>query len=255
MYLSTGGSTKELHQCSTGHTGRRNQVHQAPEYTSVEKIQDCLDRRTLFYLTKKFSGVIFTGQKYRKLRRCVSISVLDFDYLSTQKCHSKFLLRDEEGNIYTDLLEVHIIEIHKAAQEGDAIKEWVEFFRCRKEEELETMQAKTKNRGILTAIEVLREMSLTKRIKEEYEYHQKVRRDQEAREDYVYDQGVSEGETRGILTTRQNVIFEILEEKGNVSPVLKDMIKKQENTDTLGMWLKLAAHCESIQEFEERIGI
>ena len=225
--------------------------------------QDCLDRRTLFYLTKKFSGVLFTGQKYRKLRRCVSISILDFDYLSTQKCHTKFLLRDEEGNIYTDLLEVHIIEIHKAAQEGDALKEWVEFFRCRKEDELETMQAKTKNRGILTAIEVLREMSLTKRIKEEYEYHQKVRRDQEAREDYVYDQGkaagVSEGESRGeirgILTTRQNVILELLEEQGNISPVLKDMIKKQENTDTLEMWLKLAAHCESIQEFEKRIGI
>ena len=225
------------------------------------RAQHCLDRRTLFYLTKKFSGVLFTGQKYRKLRRCVSISVLDFDYLSTQKCHSKFLLRDEEGNIYTDLLEVHIIEIHKAAQEGDAIKEWVEFFRCRKEEELETMQAKTKNRGILTAIEVLREMSLTKRIKEEYEYHQKVRRDQEARDDYVYDQGkaagVSEGKNigkaEGILNARQDAVLRLLRNRGIVSDELEKTIVEQDDSEVLGAWLNLAIETASIEDFEAKI--
>lgn len=37
------------------------------------------DKRNLFYLSKMFTEDIRSGQDYTKLKRCISISVLDFD--------------------------------------------------------------------------------------------------------------------------------------------------------------------------------
>lgn len=168
----------------------------------VEKYKNW-DGRNLYYLSKAFIEGVGTGEDYKKLKKCVSISVLDFNYLQTEKRHSHFMWRDEEGNIYTDLLEIHIIEINKlpgdsVTKEDEAINEWIALFQCRKEEELEMLKTRTSNPGILTAIEVLREMSLSKAIKEEWEYRQKQRRDRHAREEFVYDSGVSAGRELGL---------------------------------------------------------
>ncbi len=155
------------------------------------------DRRNLFYWARAFTEGVMMGEKYQQLKRCVSISVLDFYYLPTENCHTRFMLRNEEGLVYTDLLEVHVIEINKATQEDEAIHEWIELFRCRREEEIEVLRMKTKNPGILTAIEELREMNLSKSIKAEWDNHLKQKRDRYAREEFVYDQGLAAGEASG----------------------------------------------------------
>lgn len=159
----------------------------------------CWDGRSLYYLSKAFIDTISRGQDYSKLKRCISINVLDFNLLQTGNCHTEFKWRDAQGNGYTDLQEIHIIEINKETEQDPAIREWVELFRCRKKEELEMLKARTENPGIRTAIDVLREMSLSKMIKAEWDYRQKQWRDRRAREGFVYDQGKAEGIEQGIV--------------------------------------------------------
>jgi len=155
------------------------------------------DKRNLYYLARKYTDGMESGEDYTKLKRSISICVLDFNFLKTEKCHSKFLFRDEDGNVYTDVMEIHIVEINKATQADKAINEWIKLFRCRSEEELTMLE--TKNPGIKIAIEQLKQMSLRRAIREEREYRLKQRRDRNAREEFVYDKGKTEGKLEGKL--------------------------------------------------------
>ncbi len=58
---------------------------------------------------------------------------------------------------------------------------------------------KSKNIGIREAIRELREMSLPYRMRMKYEAHQKYIRDQMAREDYVRDEGRTEGRIQATI--------------------------------------------------------
>jgi len=173
------------------------------------------DKRNLYYLARKYTDGMESGEDYTKLKRSISICVLDFNFLKTEKCHSKFLFRDEDGNVYTDVVEIHIVEINKATQADKAINEWIKLFRCRSEEELAMLE--TKNPGIKIAIEQLKQMSLRKAIREEREYRLKQRRDRNAREEFVYDKGIEVGVKASIEMlqkygiSRQKVSIELRE--------------------------------------------
>ena len=51
------------------------------------------------------------------------------------------------------------------------------------------LRSKTKNPGIIVAIEALREMSLSKTLKAEWDFYLKQRRDRSARDEFVRDEG------------------------------------------------------------------
>ena len=52
--------------------------------------------------------------------------------LFMKKYHSVYYLRDEEGKLFTDLFEVHIIELRKQLKGNDAVNDWIRFFQCEK---------------------------------------------------------------------------------------------------------------------------
>lgn len=52
------------------------------------------------------------------------------------------------------------------------------------------LRSKTKNPGIIVAIEALREMSLSKTLKAEWDFYLKQRRDRSARDEFVRDEFV-----------------------------------------------------------------
>ncbi len=55
----------------------------------------------------------------------------------------------------------------------------------------------TKNADILEAIREIKHLSLSKGLRTIYEDHMKIIRDRNARDDYVRDEGIAIGETRG----------------------------------------------------------
>lgn len=105
-------------------------------------------------------------------------------------------MRDETGQEFTDIFEIHIIELHKPLNGTDRMDEWIQLFNAETEEELDMLQTKTKNEGILEAIRELKIMQMGKALRAIHDDRLKQRRDRYAREAYVRDEGIKQGEDR-----------------------------------------------------------
>ena len=155
------------------------------------------DKRSLFYISKLFTEGLLSGQEYDKLKRCICISILGFDRDEDPRYNRIYRLRDETGQEFTDLFEIHIIELSKPLNGTDRMDEWIQLFNSETEEELDMLQAKTKNEGILEAIRELKIMQMGKVIRAIHDDRLKQRRDRYAREAYVRDEGIRQGIEQG----------------------------------------------------------
>ena len=155
------------------------------------------DKRQLFYLAKMYTEELIKGEDYSRLKRCVGISLLDFNLSDRPKYHTVYRLRDEEGNEFTDALEIHVLELSKPLTGKEKADEWIQFFNVKTEEDLKMIKAKTKNPGILEAIGELRRLSLDSPIKWRYDAYLKRKRDEKAREAYVWEEGEAKGRAEG----------------------------------------------------------
>ena len=153
------------------------------------------DKRQLFYLGKMLTEEVPFGKSYHVMKRCVAISILDFNLTEDEKYHKTYLLRDEDGRIFSRLLELHLIELNKVLT-GQTIDEWIRFFNAKTQEDLDMLRSQTKSAGILEAIKELEHMSLTRYARMRYEEHLKKIMDRKAQDAYVYDQGVEDERTR-----------------------------------------------------------
>lgn len=91
-------------------------------------------------------------------------------------------------------------------------------------------------------------------IQEIHKYVEGVRIQPEVKEEYMTLEDIiyyEREEERA--ATRQEAIFELLEDYGEVSDALKKKISEETESDVLKAWLKLAAKVESISEFEQKM--
>ena len=155
------------------------------------------DKRQLFYLGKMLTEEISFGRSYDVMKRCVAISILDFNLTEDKQHHKTYLLRDEEGRLFSNLLELHVIELNKVLM-GQNIDEWIRFFNVKTEGDLDMLRMQTNNAGILEAIKEVEHMSLSRWTKAQYEEHMKRVMDRKAEDAYVFDRGVERGIEQGI---------------------------------------------------------
>lgn len=197
-------------------------------------------RRDLYYLARMYADDLMLGENYGKLRRCVSISLLDFKlFPEKQEYHSIYRLRDEAGRELTNLWEVHIIELDKTLT-GSAVDDWIRLFNAKNLEEVDMLMIK--NEGMREAVEVVREMGLIRTLRWVYDDYWKAKRDRWARDEYVRDEA------------RMEDILQLLEyvNAGRELPLeLVQKIKAQEDEETLKRWLLSAAKAESVEQFME----
>ena len=173
------------------------------------------DRRSIFYLAKLYIKGFRRGGEYRDLKECVNISILDFDYLNTDDYHSIVQLRYGNGKLYSSAIELHVIELRKMKrwqekyakefQQGseevlpivdeyeEEVQEWVRFFSCKTEKEVEELSVQTKNPGIREAIKELLSVNAGELFEARFQEKLKQRRDKVAREDFVRNEGHIEG--------------------------------------------------------------
>lgn len=210
-------------------------------------------RRKLFYLAKLYTEDLRVGQHYDRLCKCISISILDFDLIEGEKYHSEYRLRDRDGKELTDLLELHIIELRKPLQGTDAVNDWVRLFNAEKTEDLDMIREK--NKGITEAIEVVKEMSLGRTLRQIYEYRIKMIRDRWAEDEYVRELGREEGKAEGKAEAKAEDILALLGEVGDVPPDLCEKITAEKDLKVFDVWIKAAARAESISQFRERCGL
>lgn len=70
------------------------------------------DSRILFYLSKMFSGQLHRGESYDRLRKCIHVSILDFNRFDDSECYH--IVRFYDGKtkeLYSDLLELQFLEL------------------------------------------------------------------------------------------------------------------------------------------------
>lgn len=199
-------------------------------------------KRELFYLARMYEEDLRGGQDYSRLKRCISIGILDFRLLEGESYHSVYRLRDEKGVELTEQWEIHIIELGKNLH-GDRMDGWIRLFNAESMEELDMLAAK--NKGLAEAAEVIKRMSLGKALRYRYEAHLKAVRDRYGEDEYIRDLGKAEGKAEDVM--------QLLDDLGEIPDALKERIQKETDLQVLGKWLKTAARAESISEFEKKM--
>ena len=149
--------------------------------------------RSLFYLSKMYVEQISEGKNYTVFKKCVSISVLDFDLFEGEtEFYSRFHIReDSRGFSYTDKMEFHVIELPKLPKElredcGN-LELWARFINAERKEEFEMIAQR--DPYIASAYHQLQVASQDKEKRLEYEARQKAIWD--------YNQTMLEAEERG----------------------------------------------------------
>ncbi len=137
--------------------------------------------RALFYLSKMYAEQIHVGEDYDVLKKCVGISILDFDLYTTEaEFYSRFhIWEDTRRLLCTDKLELHIIELPKLPKEvredsGD-IELWANFINSERKEDFDMLAEK--NSYIKSAYERLQIISQDEEKRMEYEAREKAVRD------------------------------------------------------------------------------
>lgn len=228
-----------------------------------------------------YTDNLFVGQRYDRLKKCIIISILDFAGDKHPDYHKVYHLRDQEGRLYSDQFEVHIIELNKELT-GDKLDDWIRFFQVKGMGELNKLQSA--NAGVMEAVEEVKRMNLIRSIRLWYEARLMYQRDQWAIEDAIREdswnaghaeglavghaeghaeglavghaEGLAEGHAEGLaagdLYRSQQGILDLLEELGNVPDDIRSYIGCTQDTETLRKWLKFAAHAESFDDFRKK---
>ena len=169
------------------------------------------DRRNLFYLAKMFTEDLKSGEKYDRLKKCICISILDFNLTGRPEYHSVYRLRDEKGYEFSDLFEIHTIELKKKLNGEDRVDDWIRLFNAKTEEELDMI--KTSNPGIREAMRELKVMSLGKRLRLIHEEHLKEIRDRHMIEDEAREEGERIGRAEGRVEGSEQKLMDLISRK------------------------------------------
>lgn len=160
------------------------------------------DKRMIFYLSKMYTEQIQEGDDYDKIKKCVRVhvSILDFNHFKDDnKCYREIAFCDlENGEKYTDLLEIHVMELKKLPEEQTdepLLIKWMRFLAANRKEDFEKMAEQDQYIG--EAYETLKKLSADETKRLEYEVRQKALRDKNAIEDYGYHRGEKAGEELG----------------------------------------------------------
>ena len=163
------------------------------------------DKRVLFYLSKLYTEQIQKGDDYEKLKKCIHVGVLDFiRFPESEECYHKInLCNCKSGEIYTDLLELHILELPKLPKvrakleqgemvsDDEMVLQWMEFFSCKTQEDFETMAKQ--DEYMEEAVNTLFKLSADEQKRVDYEAREKAIRDDRAKLDWATKVGFDEG--------------------------------------------------------------
>lgn len=139
------------------------------------------EKRTLYYWSKQYSGQLEEGQSYKKLRKCVTINILNFTILPNDRYHNVFHLREDHSGItLNDDIEILIMELSKLNVQpipsGGGLLNWLLFLKSEdtKHWEVLKMNEPTLSKA-MTALEYLSQDAEARRM---YEMRQKALHDE-----------------------------------------------------------------------------
>jgi predicted transposase/invertase (TIGR01784 family) len=202
--------------------------------------------RTLFYWSRLYAGQIKRGSNYKDLSRTITINILNFDYLESEKYHNTYhLYEDELKSKLTDLIEIQFVELPKFFKQqpelNSSLNSWLAFLVNPNKEGID--MAEPVVRKALTVLDMLGRDPETVRLAE-------LRMKRILDEKTMLEGAKEEGKLEGVLDSKREDIIGFLSDLGDITEDLKKAIYEQKDMELLKTWVKLAGRCDSIEEFK-----
>ena len=145
-----------------------------------------------------YTSEIKEGEGYDCLKKCIHVSILAYNHFRDDKeCYRRIAFCDTKtGKEYTDLMEMHILELSKLPPEEKnetSLLQWMRFLGGKTRKDFEEMAKK--NSELEEAYDVLDKLSADEKKRLEYETRQRAIRD--------YNIGMLTAERRGIENGRK----------------------------------------------------
>ncbi len=158
------------------------------------------EKRILFYLSKMYTDQVKEGDGYQGLKKCMHVSILNFTHFPDDtECHHEIAFCDMHTHKkYTDLFEIHILELKKLPpKEPDEplLITWLRFFAATRKDDFEKMA--DKDTYISDAYDILKKLSADERKRLEYEARQKALLDHNSQVIGYFEAGVEQGKALG----------------------------------------------------------
>ncbi|BCG56765.1 Rpn family recombination-promoting nuclease/putative transposase [Paenibacillus sp. URB8-2] len=140
-----------------------------------------IEKRTLFYWSKRYASQLSEGDKYPELKKCVTINILNYSFLKNEQYHNIFHLREDRTGIsLIDDIEVHFLELpkldeHSVPSEGGLIN-WLLFLKGADTSQWEVL--KMNEPGLEKAMDTLQYLSQDSDARRLYEARQKYLHDE-----------------------------------------------------------------------------
>lgn len=150
-----------------------------------------------------YNGQIKSGDTYDKLKKCITINIVDFKCIEINKLHTSFHITEDETNEkLTDVLEIHYLELPKLfdnnipKDEDESVIQWMMFLQARNKEAFEMLAEK--NEKIRKAYNILEVISKDDKARAAYESREAELHDQMTRLKSAREEGIKEGIKEGL---------------------------------------------------------
>ena len=172
--------------------------------------------RSLYYLSKLYSGQLKSGDGYGKLNQCISINVLNFILFDEwTDFHSSFRMREDKHNsVLTDNFIAHYFELKKIGKKFDKNNKqelWLRLINADTEDELDMLQ-QTGVKSIQDAVVVLHKMSADEKTRELAEMREKALHIEATEKSYARAEGEAVGLKKGRAEGRADLLEELLKQ-------------------------------------------
>ena len=176
--------------------------------------------RSLFYWSKLFTSDFKSGDPYRKLKKTITINLIDFNMFSSDKNYQTEIVPVIKGTdtVFSDKMSIHFFELRKVGRElntGDKKKIWLQFINADKEEEFKMLE-NSNIPEISKAVRVIRDMSADTRMREAARQREKELHDHASwMEDGIMmgrEQGLAEGMAKGKAEGKKEAISEMIKQ-------------------------------------------
>lgn len=193
-------------------------------------------KRSLYYWSKMYDSQLEKRGKYESLKRTICINVLDFSFLSDDKFHSVYRLKDIKTNEeLTDVMEIHFIELPKAKNtdtDNNILQAWVNFIN-------NPGQAEIKNQEMQDAMNELVRLSFNKDERFLYEKRLESIIELNSSMDSGFKRGIEQGIEQGIKRGKIETSLQIA----------KNLLKAGTDIETICSATKLTR--EEIEQLKE----
>lgn len=205
-------------------------------------------KRSLYYWSKMYDSQLERKGRYESLKRTICINVLDFSFLSDDKFHSVYRLKDIKTNEeLTDVMEIHFIELPKAKNtvtDNNILQAWVNFIN-------NPGQTEIKNQEMQDAMNELVRLSSDKDERFLYEKRLESIIELNSSMDSGFKRGIEQGIEKGRAEGLKRGIEQGIE-KGKIETSLqiaKNLLKAGMDIETICSATKLTR--EEIEQLKE----